>query len=91
MNIVVTDSRHDWVKRNHISHQSCHGGDRIIGISESYLNHDGEGRTGFREKSVAVNGNSSKIHVAFRGKSSPLKTKPIVLCTIRILNSCENV
>jgi len=50
---------------NHISYQSGHGGGGTTGISVSSLNHDGGGGTSFRDKPVAVNGNSSKIHVAY--------------------------
>jgi len=62
MNAVVIDSRHNHVELNHISRQSGHGGGRAIGISVSCLNHSGGDETDFRDKSDAVNGNSSQIH-----------------------------
>ena len=89
MNTVVTDSTHDRVELNHISRQSGHDGGRAIDISVSYLNHGGRGGTDFCNKSVTIDDSSSKIHAACRGKSSPLKTGPIILCTIKCLISCE--
>ena len=62
MNVVVTDSRHDRVKLNYISHQTDHGEGRVTGISISYLNPDGGGETDFRDKPATVNDKSSKIH-----------------------------
>jgi len=53
---VVTDNMHDRVELNHISHQSGHGGGHATGISVSYLNYEGRGRTGFCDKPVAVDG-----------------------------------
>jgi len=91
MNAGIIDSRNDWVELNHISHQSSHGGDCASGSSVSCLSYGGGGETGFLDKSDVVNDNSSKIHVACRGESSPLKTEFIVLCTIRSLISCKTV
>jgi len=89
VNAVVTDSRHDRVELNHISHQ--YGGGCATNISVSYLNHGGGGETGSRDKPTAVNDNSNTIHVACQSKSSPLETRSIILCTIRNLISCEPV
>ena len=83
------DSRHAWVELNQSSHQSGHGGDHATDNSVSCLNHSGGGGIDFRDKLAAVNGNLSKIHAACRDKLSPLKTEPIVRCTIRNLISCE--
>jgi len=91
VNADVTDSRINRIELNHISHQSGNDGGRSTGINVSYLNHSGGDETGFRDKPVAVNGNSSKIHVAYWDISSPLESRPIVLCTIRSLISCEPV
>ena len=67
------------------------GSGREINTDASCLNHSGGGGIDFRDKPVAIDGNSSKIHVACRGKSTPLKTGPTVLYIIRSLISCELV
>ena len=90
MNVVVTDSKHDWVELN-ISHQLNPDGGHASGISVSCLNHGGGGGTGFRDKPAAVNGNSSKIPAACWDDSFSLKTRLIVLCTIRNLISCKPI
>jgi len=91
MNVAVTNCRHDRIELNHISHQSDHDRGRATSISVSYINHGDRDETDFRDKLTTINGNSSKIRIACRGKSSPLETEPIVLCTIRSLISCEPV
>ena len=61
-----------------------------ISNNVSCLNHGGGGETDFRDKLAAVSGNSSKMHVACRDKSSLLKTGPVVLCTVSLM-FCEPV
>jgi len=79
------------VELNRITNpQLGQGGGRGINTDASYLNHGGAGGTGFHDKLAAIDGSSSQIHAACRGKSSPPKTGPIVL-RIRSLIFCEHI
>ena len=71
--------------------QSGQGGGRRISSDASRLNQGGEGETGFRVQSAAVDGTSNKIYATCRGKLSLLKTEPIVLCTLRNPTSYDPV
>jgi len=55
VNAVVTDSRHDRVEPNHISHQSGQGGRREISTDASCRSQDGGGGTGFRDQLATIN------------------------------------
>ena len=52
MKTVVTDSRHDRVELNHISHQSGQDGGRSTSTRESHGNHDKGGGEGLRDEPI---------------------------------------
>jgi len=69
----------------HEASQSGHGGSHESSISASHQDQDCEGRAGFRDKQVAVDGISSKIHVAWQVIFAPLNSNP----HIKVPISCE--
>ena len=71
---------------HNLSHQRLnHGGGRGSCTDASCLNHGGGGGTGFRDRSAAIGGNSSRINAAKQLQSAPLKTEPHT----KTPNSCE--
>ena len=80
MNAVVTDSRHDRVELNHISHessQSGQGGGRSTITRESHQKHGGGG-TGLRDELIESDDSSSKVQAAIRSESPLLKVDLIL-------------
>jgi len=72
MNAVITDSKHDRIELNRISHessQSGQGGGCNTSTRKSHRNHGGGG-VGFRNKSAASDDSLSKAQAAIRGESS---------------------
>ena len=71
MNAVVTDSRHDRVELNHISHESSQSGQgdgRSTITRESHQKHGGSG-TGLRDQLIESDDSSSKVQAAIRSES----------------------
>ena len=80
MNAVVTDSRHDQVELEHISHellQLGQSGGRNINTKESHRNHGEGGEVGRRDEPTANDDSSNKAQAATRGESSLLKADVI--------------
>ena len=63
----------------HEASQSGHGDVRRIVGHASSLNHDGEGETGLRDGSAAIDGRTEKTHATERVESTPLKIELIPL------------
>ena len=77
---------------NHITNsQSGKGGDRGIITDASWLNQDGGGGIGFRDRSALKDGNWSNAQVADRGTFFRVRTESTVLRTMNNMIFCDSV